>query len=77
MIPYPNSTAFKTGNFYGLISEIAATVSVAHSTLLTIKIYLKVKIPKNKLSKKSKNNVKQIKPIMVPKMPKKLIKPKF
>jgi len=34
MIPSPKRTAFKTGNFYGLIRDIAATVSVAHRTAL-------------------------------------------
>ena len=34
MIPSPKRTAFKTGNFYGLIRDMAATVSVAQSTAL-------------------------------------------
>lgn len=34
MIPSPKRTAFRTGNFYGFIRDIAATVSVAHSTAL-------------------------------------------
>jgi hypothetical protein len=34
IIPSPNNTAFKTGKVYCFIKERAATVSVAHNTLL-------------------------------------------
>lgn len=37
-IPSPKRTALSTGNFSTLIKELAATVSVAHRTLLRTKI---------------------------------------
>jgi len=60
-----------------LINEIQATVSVAHNTLLTIRVYFKVKASKNISSKIDKNPAKQKNPIIVPTIPKKLIRPIF
>ncbi len=77
IIPYPNKTEWSVGYFYGFIREIHATVSVAHKTLLIINIYFKVKELKNISSRRDKNTDKQIKPMIVPKIPKKLISPIF
>lgn len=75
-IPSPKRTAFKTGNFSAFISEFAATVSVAHRTLLKIKISvmvrtLKILLMSTKYPASSKN------PITVPTIPRKLMIPKF
>lgn len=45
-MPYPNRTALRTGNFSALMSEFAATVSVAQSTLLRINTYVMVNTSK-------------------------------
>lgn len=77
IIPSPKSTEFKTGYFSGLINDIAATVSVAQSTLLNIKTSLRVKVLNMTLSTRLKKVAKHINPIIVPITPKKLIIPKF
>ena len=77
MIPSPKSTAFKTGNLSGFINDIAATVSVAQSTLLKRSIYLIESLLKNKWSRNFKQIAKQKKQMTVPTTPKKLIIPKF
>ena len=57
--------------------DMAATVSVAQRTLLSIIIYLREREdPMAKLMKVQKRHSK-IKPIIVPATPKKLIMPKF
>jgi hypothetical protein len=77
IIPSPKRTAFKTGYFYGFISDIAATVSVAHRTLLNINTYFRVKVLKITLSTKLRKIDNNTNPIIVPITPKKLIIPKF
>ncbi len=52
-------------------------MSVAHNTLLIIRVYFSVKVSKNISSKMDKNKARQIKLIIVPKIPKKLISPRF
>jgi hypothetical protein len=54
-----------------------ATVSVAHKTLLIIRVSLSVKVSKNISSRMDKKRERQMKQMMVPKMPKKLISPRF
>jgi len=75
-IPYPNSTAFNTGNFYAFIKEFAATVSVAQRTLLKINISVKLRALKI-LFKNIRYPAIKRNPITVPMIPKKLIIPKF
>ena len=65
------------GYFYGLMSEIHATVSVAHRTLLIMSVYLSVRASKNIESSIVKNTDRQINPIMVPMIPMKLISQRF
>ena len=77
IIPSPNNTAFRTGYFSGLINDMAATVSVAQSTLPTINTYSVVRTLKIHLLSKYRMRVMPMKPIIVPTMPKKLIIPKF
>jgi hypothetical protein len=84
IIPSPNKTAFSTGNLSGfnhiintLIRDIAATVSVAHKTLLNNIIYLRVNYLKIKPLMREQNKQRQIKPIIVPMTPRNVIIPKF
>lgn len=78
IIPSPNNTAFRTGNSYCLIRDRAATVSVAHSTLLKSMTSGVVSNPlKMKWLKKLINAVRTTKLIMVPMIPRKLMIPKF
>ena len=60
-----------------MINDIAATVSVAQRTLLSMRIYLKFNILKKRASKKVKKAVRHKKPIIVAAIPRKLIIPKF
>lgn len=57
--------------------DIAATVSVAHKTLLIIKVYLSVKESKKIESSNSNTSERQINPKIVPTIPRKLINPRF
>jgi hypothetical protein len=75
-IPSPKRTAFRTGNFSAFIKELAATVSVAHKTLLRTKTSVSVSTSKILLIK-TKYPASSRKPITVPMMPRKLIIPKF
>lgn len=84
IIPSPKSTAFRTGYRSGLIAQnitlinaIAATVSVAHITLLIIITYVKVRVLKMYLLIKIMNPVIKIKPMIVPTIPKNQIIPKL
>lgn len=77
IIPSPNKTAFKTGNFYGFIRDIAATVSVAQSTALISMISVEVRTSKNQLLIRTKNVVRQRKLIIVPMIPKNATIAKF
>ena len=77
IIPYPKSTECKIGYFYGFSNEIAATVSVAHSTLLIISVSFSVKESKKIESNNYRTNERQINPKIVPTIPKKLIRPRF
>lgn len=76
-MPSPKRTECKIGYFYGLSKEMAATVSVAHKTLLIMSVYFSVKESKNIESNSSKTKERQINPKIVPTTPKKLIKPRF
>ena len=77
IIPYPNNTALSTGYFSGFIRDIAATVSVAHKTLLTINTSSIFKTLKTKRLSKYIIKVRQIKPIRVPTIPRNPMIPKF
>jgi hypothetical protein len=75
-IPSPNRTAFKTGNFSAFINALAATVSVAHKTLLRINISVRVSTSKILLISMMYPEINK-NPMTVPTIPKKLIIPKF
>ena len=57
--------------------DIAATVSVAHSTLLTINTSVIVNVLKMKIFNTASISDSKMKPIIVPTTPKKVIIPKF
>lgn len=65
------------GYFYGFINDIAATVSVAHNTLLIISVSFSVSESKNISSSNDNTTDRHKNPKIVPTIPKKLIKPKF
>lgn len=78
IMPYPKSTALRTGYLSGLIRDMAATVSVAHRTLLTISTSSVDRVPrKTHLLRQYRMMTRLVKPIRVPTMPKKLMMPKF
>ena len=60
-----------------LIRALAATVSVAHRTLLSSIIYLSGSFWKKRESMPQQHRVIKINPIMVPMTPRKMIIPKF
>ena len=68
----------RTGYFYGLMSDIAATVSVAQMTALSIMIYLRERRdPKMRLLMTKQKVQMRMKPMMVPTTPRNMIVPKF
>ncbi len=77
IMPSPKRIEFKMGYFYGLISEIAATVSVAQRTLLIINVYFNVRVSKNISSRTDNTSDRHTNPNIVPNTPKKLINPIF
>lgn len=84
IIPSPKRTAFNTGNLSGFnhiirtfIKDIAATVSVAHKTLLNSIISFRFSSLKMKLLISEQKRQREINPMMVPIIPRKVIMPKF
>lgn len=78
IMPSPNNTAFKTGNYYCLTRDNAATVSVAHRTLLKSRTSgVLRRSPNMKWLKKLIRAVSIIKQITVPMIPRNPIMPKF
>jgi len=63
--------------YFTFMSDMAATVSVAHRTLLSIIISLRLSCLKNKELISEQKRLRQMKPMMVPMIPRKLIIPKF
>ena len=64
-------------NLFTLIRAIAATVSVAHNTLLISKHYVRVKLLKICVFKNTITKDIKIKPMIVPKMPRNPVIAKF
>lgn len=62
---------------FTFIKDIAATVSVAHSTLLTNKIYDRVRVLNTKWFKRAIISEISTNAMIVPIIPKKVMMPKF